>query len=245
MNEAGPLKEFLIPNPFHVPEVVYMSWIVMALIIVFFIIVRLTLKTLPRGAQNVTEFFLEWIIKRAEEYMGKEGPRFLPLFALLFLFIFISNLLGLIPGFKSPTSNINVTLGLGLIIFCATHYFGIKAKGFFGYFKHFAGPPFWLAPLLFPIHIIGELIRPLSLAFRLFGNILAKEILLGILATLLVTFAFTDMPWIVQKMLETGSLILRPLIMVLGGLVCFIQALVFTMLAMVYIAGAVSTSEEH
>ena len=195
--------------------------------------------------QNAVEFTIEWVIAKSKEFMGENGPRFLPLFITLFLFIFFGNLMGLVPGLKSPTSNINITFALAIIIFCSTHYFGIKEKGLLGYLKHFAGPPYWLAPLLFPIHLIGEFIRPVSLAFRLFGNLMAKELLLGILATLFVIFVSADMNTAVKGALMGVTLVLRPLIMLLGVLVSFIQALVFTMLAMVYIAGAISPSEEH
>jgi F-type H+-transporting ATPase subunit a len=245
MNEQGPLKEFILFRIPGVPDVITMSWLVMLAIIFLFLAARNSLRKSPRGIQNAAEFTIEWLTAKSREYMGDNGPRFMPLLATLFLFIFFSNMLGLVPGFKSPTSNINITAALALVVFFSTHYFGIREKGFFGYFKHFAGPPYALAVLLFPIHIIGELIRPVSLAFRLFGNLMAKELLLTILAMLLAIFAFSDMPAVIKVFLSTLSFVLRPGIMLLGMLVSFIQALVFTVLAMVYIAGAVGHAEEH
>ena len=245
MTEEGPLSEIILVRIPGIPDVITMSWIVMAVIIILLYFAARKLQKTPAGMQNAVEFTIEWVIAKSKEFMGENGPRFLPLFITLFLFIFFGNLMGLVPGLKSPTSNINITFALAIIIFCSTHYFGIKEKGLLGYLKHFAGPPYWLAPLLFPIHLIGEFIRPVSLAFRLFGNLMAKELLLGILATLFVIFVSADMNTAVNGALMGVTLVLRPLIMLLGVLVSFIQALVFTMLAMVYIAGAISPSEEH
>ncbi|MEI7904616.1 MAG: F0F1 ATP synthase subunit A [Candidatus Firestonebacteria bacterium] len=245
MTEEGPLSEIILVRIPGIPDVITMSWIVMAVIIILLYFAARKLQKTPAGMQNAVEFTIEWVIAKSKEFMGENGPRFLPLFITLFLFIFFGNLMGLVPGLKSPTSNINITFALAIIIFCSTHYFGIKEKGLLGYLKHFAGPPYWLAPLLFPIHLIGEFIRPVSLAFRLFGNLMAKELLLGILATLFVIFVSADMNTAVKGALMGVTLVLRPLIMLLGVLVSFIQALVFTMLAMVYIAGAISPSEEH
>ncbi len=245
MTEEGPLSEIILVRIPGIPDVITMSWIVMAVIIILLYFAARKLQKTPAGMQNAVEFTIEWVIAKSKEFMGENAPRFLPLFITLFLFIFFGNLMGLVPGLKSPTSNINITFALAIIIFCSTHYFGIKEKGLLGYLKHFAGPPYWLAPLLFPIHLIGEFIRPVSLAFRLFGNLMAKELLLGILATLFVIFVSADMNTAVKGALMGVTLVLRPLIMLLGVLVSFIQALVFTMLAMVYIAGAISPSEEH
>ncbi|MFH1824758.1 MAG: F0F1 ATP synthase subunit A [Candidatus Firestonebacteria bacterium] len=240
--EEGVLKEIILIKIPGIPDVVTMSWIVMVIIITLCLFAKRKISKSPVGLQNAVEYIVEWIILKSKEFLGENGPRFLPLFITLFLFILFSNLIGLIPGFKSPTSNINVTISLALIIFFSIHYFGIKEKGLWRYFKHFLGPPYWLSPILFPIHIISELARPLSLSIRLFGNIMAKEILLGILAVLFV--AFSSIPKI-GIILSVFPLILRPLIMLLGVLVSFIQALVFTLLSMVYIAGAIETGEQH
>ena len=245
MTEEGPLSEIILVKIPGVPDVVTMSWIAMLVIIALLYFATRKIKKAPTGMQNAVEFTIEWVIAKSKEFMGENGPKFLPLFITLFLFIFLGNLMGLVPGLKSPTSNINITFALAIIIFCSTHYFGIKEKGLLGYLKHFAGPPYWLAPLLFPIHIIGEFIRPVSLAFRLFGNLMAKELLLTILATLFVIFVSSEMNTVVKGALMGVALVLRPLIMLLGVLVSFIQALVFTMLAMVYIAGAINHGEEE
>jgi F-type H+-transporting ATPase subunit a len=243
MEEENSLKEIILIKIPGIPDVIVMSWIVMIIIITLCIFAKRKIKKSPEGLQNAIEFVIEWVISKSKEFLGENGPRFLPLFITLFLFIFFSNLLGLIPGFKSPTSNLSINLSLALIVFFSTHYFGIKEKGLWGYLKHFMGPPYWLFILNFPIHIIGELVRPISLTLRLFFNILAKEVLLTLLASLFFVFISLSMPKIIKILLLTGDLVLRPLIMLLGVLVGFIQALVFTSLSMIFIAGAIE--KEH
>jgi F-type H+-transporting ATPase subunit a len=225
-----------------IPVITTMTWVVVSILIVFASIVRINLSLRPKTAQSLMELVFEFIGNLIKSMIGENGYRFLPLFCTLFLFILVSNLLGLLPGFKSPTSNLNTNVALALIVFFSTHYFGIRKKGVFGYLKHFMGPPYWLAPLFFPIHVIGELARPLSLSMRLFGNIVAKEIVLGVLAYLVTVFYFSAD--ISSKMLTIMPLVLRPAIILLGCLVSFIQALVFTSLAMIYIGGAIASHEE-
>ena len=242
--EEEGLKEIIFVHIPGVPEALTMSWIAMGIIIIVGMLGSYSIKRAPRGIQNMAEFGIEWITDKSREFMGANGPRFLPLFLTLFLFIFVSNLMGLIPGFKSPTSNMNINLALALIVFFSTHYFGIKEKGL-GYFKHFMGPPYWLAPLFIVIHTIGELVRPVSLTLRLFFNILAKEVLLTLLATLFFVFLSLEMPKVIQALLLAGDFILRPAIILLGALISFIQALVFTVLSMIYIGSAIAHDEEH
>jgi F-type H+-transporting ATPase subunit a len=163
---------------------------------------------------------------------------------MLFIFILFCNLMGLIPGLFSATSRLSVTVALTLVVFFSTHYFGIKERGLVAYVKHWFGPvPIWLKPFMFFIEVIGELARPLSLSFRLFGNILAKEILLGVLA--LLVLLFFPSPSVIKKILTLLPVVLDPLIILLGILISIIQAFVFVILAMVYIGGAVQAQEGH
>jgi F-type H+-transporting ATPase subunit a len=154
-----------------------------------------------------------------EEIMGPEGKHYFTLIASLFLFILVCNLQGLVPGFDSPTANINTTLALALVSFSATHYIGLKRHGI-GYVKHFMGPMWGLAPLMFPIEVISHFARVLSLTFRLFGNMVAKHKLLLVLALLA--------PYIAPVP-----------ILGLGLLVAFVQAGVFTLLTMLYLTGSI------
>jgi F-type H+-transporting ATPase subunit a len=174
---------------------------------------------MPGGLQNFMEVIVGGIEKTVADTMGKHGLPFFPLIATLFLFILISNLISLVPGFYPPTGNLNTTAALAVIVFTTTHVVGVKEHGL-SYVKHFLGPVWWLAWMIFFIEIIGHLSRVLSLSLRLFGNIGGHEIVI------MVFFALV--PFLV------------PLVMtVLGLLVCIIQSIVFMMLAMMYIQGAI------
>src|SRR2546422_4435540 len=158
--------------------------------------------------------------------IGPEGPPYLPLVGTVFLYILILNLSGLIPLWKSPTSNINVTLALAATVWVFVQYEGIRVNGFLGYLKHFAGEPAWLAPMNFPLHIIGEVARLVSLSIRLFGNIFGEDFVIAIIIFIL-TRVFTL--WFLP--------IQFPLYL-LAVFTSVVQALVFTMLTCVYIASA-------
>jgi F-type H+-transporting ATPase subunit a len=200
-------------------EHVVHSWFVIIIMLFAAFLMYRDIKIFPEKGQNI----LEIIVERLENFMlnitGPEGRAFFPYIATVFLYILICNLLGLIPGFVSPTANINTTLSLALCTFFLTHIIGIKYHGI-RYVKHFMGPVWALAPLMFVIEIIGHLARVMSLSVRLFGNIFGKETVLGILFGL----------W---------GLYLVPLpVLFLGILVSFIQAVVFMLLSIVYFAGA-------
>ena len=180
---------------------------------------RLTLR-------NVFELFTEMVLKFLDGILGHRGREFLPLIGTLGFFIFFSNLLGLVPGFLPPTDNLNTTVACALVIFIATHYYGVKAHGV-KYLKHFLGPVLWLAPLMLPIELISHLARVLSLSMRLFGNIMADHMLLGLtLAAPLIL-----------------PLFLSPLSMILGVFVSLIQTFIFSLLSMIYISLAIEEAE--
>lgn len=228
--------------PFDISVV--MSWLAVVIIGVVSWLATRRLEKIPKGFQNFLEWLLDLLYQYADDMVGASAPKYYPLFTMLFFFILVSNLLGLIPGLVSSTSRLSTTVALALIVFFSTHYFGIKEQGVTAYVKHWFGPvPVWLKPFMFIIEIISELARPLSLSFRLFGNILAKEILLGVLA--LLVFIFLPSGNIIQEGLSAVPLILRPLIILLGILVSIIQAFVFMILAMVYIGGAIQSHEAH
>lgn len=184
----------------------------------------------PPRKMNLRNFFevlTEGVYGLVEGAMGEHNARrFFPLVGTLFIFILFGNLLGLIPGFISPNDTIKTNLALALTVFFLTHYYGIKEHGAVKYFKHFAGPVWWLSWLIFPIEIISHLARPLSLTMRLLGNMVADH---------KVVFTFTTlMPFIVPLPFYF-----------LGLLICFVQALVFCMLTMVYLGMAVEHEEGH
>jgi F-type H+-transporting ATPase subunit a len=195
------------------------SWLVMLILIISAVLCAKSVQLLPRKGQN----FFEVIIDGLENFMvsvsGPEGRFFFPFIATVFLYILVSNLIGLVPGFNSPTANLNTTLSMALCTFVYTHIIGIKFHGV-KYVKHFVGPVWWLAPLMLPIELIGHFARVMSLSIRLFGNIFGKEMVLSIF------FAM-------------AGLYLAPLpILFLGLLVSFIQALVFTLLSIMYFVGS-------
>lgn len=210
------------------------TWILVSqIIIVVFIlllIVRFATKSLqlvPRGTQNVMEAILENIIAIASSIVGEEVARkYLPLAATIGLFILVSNMIGLIPGFEAPTSDINVTIPLAIVVFLYYNFEGIRKNGVIKYFKHFAGPTLIMAPLMFPVEIISHLSRIVSLYFRLFGNIKGDDMFLVVMLYL-VPVAIPLLPFTI--------------------LFCFgiLQAFIFMILTYVYIGGAVQLSEEH
>lgn len=195
------------------------SWLVMLIMIVASILFVKGVQLVPRKGQNVFEVIVEGLENFMVEITGPEGRFFFPFIATIFLFILLCNLIGKIPGFTSPTANYNTTLSMAILTFLYTHYIGIKFHGF-KYIKHFFGPVWWLAPLMFPIELVGHVARVLSLSIRLFGNIFGEEMVFGIVVTL-------------------AGLYLAPLpLLFLGLLVSLIQALVFMLLAIMYFVGA-------
>jgi F-type H+-transporting ATPase subunit a len=195
------------------------SWFVMLLLIISGTIAAKGLTLVPSKMQNFFEIVVGGIEDFMVENIGEEGRWFFPLAGTIFLYIFVSNLIGIVPGLFPPTANINTTLSCALVVFVFTHFIGIKYHGV-KYIKHFLGPVWWLAPLIFIIELIGHAARVLSLTFRLFGNMMGHEIVLSILFGL-------------------AGLFLAPLpIMGLGIFVAFVQAFVFFLLSIIYFSGA-------
>jgi len=200
----------------------FVSYAILASVILFIVafIVSRNMSLVPGRVQNFVEILAEAMLNLANETIGGHyGKTFFPLIATIFMYILISNFMGLIPGFTSPTSNINMTASMAIPVFLATHFFGFKVHGP-GYIKHFMGPMPLLAPLMFPIEIISHLARPLTLSVRLFGNMVAKHkllIVLGVLVPIGIPVA----------------------ILGLGVLVSVVQAFVFALLTTIYLAGAV------
>jgi len=221
---------------FTIPTELLSSWLVMVILLVIGGLAGCRATLRPGKLQNVFEMALEYVRELSLKIAGPEGPRFLPLFATLFMFILIGNWSGLIPGFMSPTANLNINAGMALIVMVSTEFLNVKHKGPVGYFKHLCGPPYWLAPLFFLIRAMEIFTRPLSLTMRLFGNMVAKEIILAVLVYLITLFFFAH--GVVYKLLLIVPLLLRPGIVILGALVGFVQAMVFTALAMFYIGTA-------
>ena len=210
-----------LENPFFPPHVTY-TWVIMLLLIGLAFFATRRLDVYPGKVQNVFEFIIGTIRTLIVDAIGPEGVRFFPLLATIAIFILTANLLGVIPGFDSPTNNLNTTVSMALVVFIMTHVVGIRVHGF-RYIKQFLGPVWWMAPIMLPIEVISHMARPLSLSVRLFGNIMGEDLVLGIVV-LLVPF-------------------LVPLpIFVLMIFTSVIQTLVFMMLSMIYIKLAMEGS---
>lgn len=225
---VNPIAELLGVHADHdlLPAHVVMIILVSLGLVMFSLFLRGRLSAdRPGIVQQVVELAVSGITDFMGDIIGPGARRFFPLVGTLFFYILVCNLLGLIPGFMSPTSNINVTAGCGIIVFIYYNYQGFKAHGFWKYLAHFAGPSLVIAPLLFVIEIISHLARPFSLSVRLFGNIFAEEL---IIASLNQIFPF---------------LVTIP-VMALAIFASTIQAFIFIVLTMVYIGGAVEHSHD-
>lgn len=211
-------------GPLPVTNTIFSAWVAMAVLLILSLLATRSMKLVPTGLQNVMEYAVELLLTVCESTMGaRKGRRFFPIVATSFLFILTANWVGLLPGFgdvtwlRSPDSDLNITASMAIIVFVTVQYWAIRSQGIVQYLKEFLVPN--------PLHILSELSRPVSLAFRLFGNILAGEV---VIATI------TGM---VHFLLPT----------VFFGLEVFVgilQALIFSMLTMVFLAMA-TTHESH
>lgn len=242
------------PPIFRIPilwDHVLYTWVVMAILIGVAIAATRRLALVPAGAQNFMEVVLGQFIEMIDDVIGPEGRRYLPLIATLGLFVLTGNLLSLVPGMAGPTANINTTAACALVVFFAYHAIGIQRLGLGTYVKHFMGPVPALAPLMIPIEIVSHIARPLSLSLRLFGNMTGGHILLAIIFFLmgfdgLIGWALSGsaggavvggVGGVVMIAFTVGFL--YPLKI----LVSFLQAFIFVMLTMLYIAGAIEHAE--
>src|SRR3990167_6319601 len=218
-----PLLYINVPGLEHYPHVTY-TWVIMIVLAISSYLVGRRITLIPEGGgQNFFEAAVEWIANFMEENIGHGGSKYMPLIGTLAFFILSCNLIGLIPGFISPTANINTNAAMAVVVFLSYHYIGIKKHGIVKYSKSFACPIWWLAPLMLPVEIIAHLARPLTLTLRLFGNIKGEDLVLIILASVFPLLAPVPM-------------------MFLAILTSIIQTVIFSLLSMFYIAGAL---EEH
>ncbi len=211
--------------------IVFSLFVALLLCIVSFLATR-NPQMIPGPLQNGVELFVE----KAQEFVvgilgPKHGPRYLPFVGSLFIYILAMNLFGLIPFMDSPTSSLNVTVALALVVFVYAKFIGFKELGFVGYLDHMAGSPrdmigWLLVPLMLPIHLMGELAKPISLSCRLFGNIFGEDMLLVAFASLgVITLAATHLPFGIPWQLP---------FLFLALLTSTLQALVFSVLSTIY-----------
>lgn len=197
-------------------ETIFMTWVVMAALILFGFLATKKIALIPNPFQVVGELFVGTFYDLTRDALDEEmAKKYFPIICALFMFLLLSNWLGIIPKLSEPTKDLNTPLGFGLLGFFLAHHAGIKAKGFKGYIKQYVEPMFFMAPL----NIIGELAKVVSISFRLYGNILGGAIIILVVSHLIY------------------SVLLPPFLNCFFGLfVGTIQAFVFTMLTLVYIS---------
>jgi F-type H+-transporting ATPase subunit a len=193
-------------------------------------------KLIPSGLQN----FLEWFVETFESFilgvLGPDGVKYVPFLGTLFIYILSMNVLGLIPLMKSPSSNLNITIALAICVFVRVQYLNFKNMGVKGFMYHLAGSPKdmvgWLiSPLMFVIEVLTQFSRPVTLALRLFGNILGEKILIAFFAMVGITLLY--------------FFPIQTPFMFLGLLTSVMQAMVFTLLSTIYILLSAPHAEEH
>lgn len=242
MEESKTWLHFLIAKhilPEWMSEIVPVTWLVILILCTTVIIMskRLRLRN-PGRFQAFLEFCVVALQGFVRNIVGdREAKVLTPVIGTFFIFILSLNLFGLIPGFISPTASTATTIALALFAFVFVQYVAISRNGFVNYVKHFLGEPMWLAPLMLPLHIIGELARPLSLSVRLFGNIFGEDLVIIVLMMIGAS---------VLKNLPGWYLLPVQFPMMLFAIfTSFVQALVFSMLVGIYISVAVAGHEEH
>lgn len=199
------------------------SWLVMLLLVIVSRLVTLKITSDVKISrwQNLLECIVTGLVGQLREITQKDALRFLPFLGTLFLFIALSNLLSIVPGFQPPTGSLSTTLALAICVFVAVPVFGIGRNGILNYMKNYIQP----TPLMLPFNIIGELSRTLALAVRLFGNIMSGSMIAAILLSVMPLFI--------------------PIIMLLFGMLTgLVQAYIFTVLAAVYMAAGMETHEK-
>jgi F-type H+-transporting ATPase subunit a len=201
-----------------------MEILVVAIIVVLFAILRSRLSVENPGKLQLTfEAMYKFVISQTDDAV-EHGKKYAPFFGALFVFILFMNLIGVIPGFESPTMTVSVPLGMAVVVFLYYHWMGLREQGVGKYLAHFMGPMLALAPLMIIIEIISHFARPLSLTVRLFANMFAGE---------KVTLTFLSLTFLVAPAVFMG----------LHVFVGFLQAYIFMLLAMIYVGGAVA--HEH
>ncbi len=208
-------------GPLQVTSVVVTTWGIMLLLGVFSWAATRRLGLDPGPLQTVLEGVVAAIDGAIREVLPQRSRLVLPFIGTLWIYILVANLAGLVPGLASPTGHLSVTAGLALLVFFSVHWFGIRSEGLKGYLVHYLKP----SPILLPFHIISELSRTVALAVRLFGNIMSLE--LAALLVLLVAGLLAPVPLLMLHIVEA-----------------LVQAYIFGMLALIYVAGAMQSQIE-
>lgn len=233
---------------YHWINIIYAALVSLILSI---IVIRVYAKRqmIPGKGQNAVEMAVEGMYNFLHSILGKDAKRFLPFLGTLFFYILFMNLMGIVPGGHSPSTSINITASLAILVFLYSQYTGLTSLGVVGYMDHMIGQPrdvtSWaIVPLIFPIHLIGELAKPFSLALRLFGNITGEDILVAAFVGLGISAMAMFGPEVAHNS-PIGIPFFEILFILLGLLLSTIQALVFTLLSTIYILMMLPHEEAH
>ncbi len=227
MNEIFTFFGLIHVAPEHHHAFIYLTHMLFAAVLVILLakIATKSMSLVPRGSQNVMEAYVGGVATMVDDVIGKEdGRKYFPLIATIGLFVAIANLIGIVPGFESPSGSLDFTLALAVVVFIYYNFEGIRRNGVIKYFGHFMGPMPILAPLMFPIEIVSHISRVISLSFRLFGNIKGDDLFLMVLLFLAPVIA----PLPAFALLTFMALL---------------QSFIFMMLTAVYISGALHISD--
>jgi len=215
----------------RVPTSIWMTWGLMAeLGLVCLLLRRHIGRAGMSRLENLFELFMEQLLGLIREIVGGDPLPYVPLIGALFVFVFTSNLLGMVPGLSSPTGDLGVTAGLATVVFLSVPFYGIRARGLRSYLRTYLQPN----PLMLPFNLLGELTRTLALAVRLFGNVMSGEFLL-----LVVIYVVTSALRGYARVFIPMTLVLTLFLSLLSLITAVIQAYIFTVLALVYIGAAV------
>jgi len=231
-----PIAHFL-----HRWEVVIFSAIAAIFVSCIFLLGARSKKMIPGAFKNFVEMIVEALESLVIGVIGPRGRKYVPFIGTLFVYILVQNYMGITPGMMAPTSSINTTAGLAICVFFYVQFVGLRENGLKNYILHLMGSPndavgWCLVPLNFPLHILEEFIRPLSLSLRLFGNIVGEDALIAVFAGLgILALSFMHSP--------IGLPLQLPFLM-LSMLLGFIQALVFALLSTIYISLMLPHTEE-
>ena len=212
MDEVFPRVVFMLFGVIPVRDTVISTWVMMALVLGVILVLR-------RSVPDALEMFIDFVSDTITDLLGRPAEPFLPFLGAIILFLLVGNNLGLLPFLTTPSKDINTPLAMALIVFFSVHYYGIREKGLWGYFKSLATPFFML-----PLEVIGQLSRTMSLTLRLFGNVLSSEFIVAVIFSLVQPIAPLPM-------------------MALGTVSGVLQAYIFTVLASSYIASALGDSK--
>lgn len=207
-------------GPLAITNTVVTTWVIMALITLFTLLIRSRLRAQPDRLQSMVEGIVGVIEKAVLDVAPEHGKAIMPLIGTLWIFLVIANLSSVIPGIHAPTSNLSATAALAILVFLSVHWFSIRIQGWKKYLHHYLTP----SPILLPFHVISEITRTFALAVRLFGNMMSLE--MAALLVLIVAGLLAPIPLLMLHIIEA-----------------LVQAYIFGMLALIYVAGGLQSQQ--